>query len=98
MKSSCKSCRFWLAEEPVEEGAIVFGPCRRHPTRVLGELAALGVPRQVWGRDQDPDEDLWSTQIYRASPFPITESDDWCGEYERGRPGEEPEPELGMPC
>ena len=88
----CSRCRFWLLDKSthgqgglVEEGDIAFGRCRRNAPVVAGALAALGVPRTAWGRDADmEDEDLSSTQIYRASPQPVTESGDWCGEYVAG--------------
>ncbi|MEG3176159.1 hypothetical protein U1872_07965 [Sphingomonas sp. RB3P16] len=85
----CSRCRFWLLDpsthfedgRPVEDGDIAFGHCRRNAPVVLGELAALGVPRQAWGRDPDKDEELWTTQLWRASTQPVSESADWCGEF-----------------
>ena len=90
--NQCSRCRFWRLDKsshsqggPLEEGDIAFGHCRRNAPVVAGALAALGVPRTAWGRDADmEDEDLSSTQIYRASPQPVTESADWCGEYVAG--------------
>ena len=92
MTEQCHRCRFWLLDEhtatgplPLSEGDIAFGSCRRNAPVVVGELAALGVPRQVWGRDPDREEDLWTTQVYRASVQPVTESTDWCGEFKTVR-------------
>lgn len=88
----CSRCRFWLIDETtnggeieVEEGGIAFGFCRRNAPVVIGELAALCVPRTTWGRDPDREEELWSTQINRASTQPVTESADWCGEFDVAR-------------
>lgn len=86
MTEQCHRCRFWLLDEtthkgPIEAGDIAFGSCRRNAPIVIGELAALGVPRQIWGRDLDQDEELSATQVYRASPQPVTEACDWCGEF-----------------
>jgi len=85
---ACRICRFWHLDKSthdedraVEDGDIAVGSCRRRAPVVLGELAALGAPRQAWGRAPDRDEELSSTQIYRASPHPVTECNDWCGEF-----------------
>ena len=85
----CSRCRFWLidqttngGEDHIEDGAIAFGFCRGNAPVVIGELAALCVPRTAWGRDPDRDEELRSTQIYRASTQPVTESADWCGKFD----------------
>ena len=89
MIEQCSRCRFWREEDATRnshapgEHDIEFGFCRRNAPVVIGELAALGVPRQVWGRDPDHDEDLFSTQIYRASTQPVTESADWCGQFKQ---------------
>lgn len=85
----CGQCRFWLLDmrmrgqgDPTDADDISFGRCRRSAPVVRGALAALAVPRTAWGRDTNlEDEDLTSTQIFRASPQPVTESADWCGEY-----------------
>lgn len=88
MAESCFGCRFWLVDErticgplPFKGNDIAFGRCRRNAPRVTGDLAALGVPRTTWGRDPDPDEELATTQLYRASPQPVTAADDWCGDF-----------------
>jgi hypothetical protein len=89
---ACRNCRFWKLDEsthglshPIGEGDIAFGWCRRNAPTVKGELAALGVPRPTWGRDLDRDEEIASTLIYRASVQPVSESDEWCGEYQLRR-------------
>lgn len=89
---ACRACRFWKVDPSsssapegiaLEEGDIAFGHCRRNAPSVAGELAALCIPRPVWGRDDNPGaEEIWTTQLYRASTFPVSESADWCGKFE----------------
>ena len=102
MPERCRTCRFWLLDKsthphdrPLEEGDIAFGSCRRNAPVVIGELAALGVPRAPWGRDPIDQEELWATQVARASVQPVTEQDDWCGEF---RPMLEPTQPEALPC
>lgn len=90
MIEQCSRCRFWREEDATRdthapgEHDIEFGFCRRNAPVVIGELAALMVPRTAWGRDQNIDEEeLSTTQIYRASTQPVTESADWCGQFEQ---------------
>lgn len=96
LKEQCSLCRFWLLDptthfadgRPFEAGDIAFGYCRRNAPAVRGELAALCVPRTLaWACDQDPNFEISSTQLYRASPQPATESGDWCGEFEPNAKG-----------
>jgi len=88
MTDCCKTCRFWLYDqttngfEPApEDGDIAFGQCRRRAPVVVGGLAALCVPSVPYGGGLIRDAELEATQIYRASIQPVSESDDWCGEY-----------------
>lgn len=92
---ACRSCRFWKidpATSTADKGAeiqpddVAFGFCRRNAPVVIGELAALCVPKQVWGRDAPDEEEIWTTQLARCSTFPVSENDDWCGKYEFAQP------------
>jgi hypothetical protein len=62
----CCTCRFW---QSVSSGAApVAGYCRRSPPVILDMIV-------------EPEGDLQISDIAAATAYPVTNDDDWCGEY-----------------
>jgi len=79
MTAICDICRFWVVDGNRQDR----GQChRRAPLPVMGMrydniLAAIkGVPVENVETDHDTD------MMERTAEWPVTEADEWCGEWE----------------
>jgi hypothetical protein len=68
-KASCRTCRFWRAEQDQRE--IVLGECRILPPRI----------NPLPGDPEDPD----TVAGLPRRPWPMTEDTDWCRPWRRAR-------------
>jgi hypothetical protein len=69
LPTSCSACRFWQADEPLEEP--VLGECRVHAPEF----------NPLPGDPADPD----TQASLPRRPWPMTESIDWCAAWRRAR-------------
>jgi len=67
MKSTCETCRFWDGRKWAG-GVWQAQACRRH--------APIAPSEQKYFTETDGPQD------YTHRRFPITNFDDWCGDYE----------------
>lgn len=67
----CRACDFWVQ---MGSGQPVSGRCHRHPPRIID----AAYERNVAERPDDSDLD----HIEIATQFPITDADDFCGEFQ----------------
>jgi hypothetical protein len=70
----CEICRFWLAVNNVSENSLGgTGFCRRYPPKKFQEMEATA--KRSWENVGE------QTYIRYVECFPITTSDEWCGEF-----------------
>lgn len=83
----CDHCRYWSPEDE----NVGNGECRRHapqPGRSLDIFIGEAIA-QMAAQIVDPKGELGklpfeveATEAYRHSPWPKTDLDDWCGDYQ----------------
>lgn len=56
-----------------------FGSCRRKPPVIIDCLVAAQIEPPAYG--QQIDLELATTELLRASRFPVTSATDWCGKF-----------------
>ena len=82
---SCKDCRFW-------DGAVInesilpdYGFCHRHPPVPITQVKLDEFPTDLQGCSSEVRNFLmdWKTRSYNLFSRPVTEADDFCGEWKR---------------
>lgn len=74
----CKNCRFWRQIRPIDPSRETIGECQQKPPVILTVF------------DQDDigtvHPDIYSeTSMAKATQFPHTYHDQWCGYWQDGR-------------
>lgn len=80
-KHTCETCRFW--NQGTDEDDPNYGDCRRHPPTINTRLATLYSLQELDFFKNEPETEF-DTPHWLAirGVFPLTLSDDWCGEYQ----------------
>ena len=65
---TCDACRHW---QPLDD----MGACRRHPPTIHGSLVQLITD------EMGATEETILEAAGKCTLFPMTRSDDWCGEF-----------------
>jgi hypothetical protein len=85
VEESCKTCRFW--KDLREEGDPIdweMGQCRFNPPTISEQFVGKGFVMQDFDDERFAGGDWPSmdTIIADATVFPITDQDQWCGDYQ----------------
>lgn len=76
----CETCRFWqaLEQDRQENEDNLIGDCRRRPPRFVPHVFERQAAPVHFSRTASEDE----RDLYEATRFPLTDADEWCGEFE----------------
>jgi len=79
MTDSCKTCRFWKADDADAPGEPIYGRCKVAPPTLVQPILLHLMPKPVYGDQIDPDLNV--IHLVDASQHPATVDNDWCGSF-----------------
>lgn len=84
----CRKCRFW---DVYTDGlnAADLGDCRRRPPLIDKTIMERTLITPTYGLDSGRDSgfsEMIESALHRASAFPVTGEESWCGDFESRSP------------
>lgn len=81
---TCNKCVYWIQRN----GSEYQGECRRHAPQAVqgGRYISLLAAIKSVGMEQEEFECADAEESIRSAEWPLTERDDWCGDYNSALP------------
>lgn len=90
MTDQCASCQFWEREKPGTPNELNYeshGWCRRKPPVIVDHMARMAIRSPGFGGNViDPEDVANCSTVSKASLFPATFGNEWCGEFQESAP------------